>query len=165
MDCDHLLKKNTHYSTAHGLSESTPELKLDTERAFTAQRIMLVDDEQIVLNVVTRILKRSSFTVDGFTDPIEALHTFQQRPYQYDLVITDQTMPEMLGSEMTAQMLQTRPELPVILSSGYSSIIDEHNVHQYGIRHFLAKPILLDGLLNAIDDCLKPQPANVALIH
>ncbi|MCK5740123.1 hypothetical protein KAH55_13120 [bacterium] len=49
---------------------------------------MLVDDEQIVLKVVTHILKKSSFTVDCFTEPIEALHSFQEGPYQYDLVIT-----------------------------------------------------------------------------
>jgi len=164
MDCDRSLEKKTAFSMRNGSRGNTTKFEIDNHQHVSAPKIMLVDDEKIVLHFVKRVLKKYRFTVECFADPVEALCRFQKAPYQYDLVITDQAMPEMLGSEMTAHMLQTRPELPIILSSGYSNFIDEHNVHEYGFCYFLAKPIILEGLLKAIEDCLTSQHSNVSLI-
>ncbi|MBF0258497.1 MAG: response regulator [Desulfamplus sp.] len=72
---------------------------------------------------------------------LEALKVFKKRPDQFDLVITDQTMPGMTGSDLSRNMLQIRHDIPIILCTGYSNLIDEDKAKAIGIREFALKPI------------------------
>ena len=72
---------------------------------------------------------------------MEALTTFQNQPDAFDLIITDQTMPDMTGSDLARRMLQIRPEMPIILCTGYSSLISEEKARSFGIKGFALKPL------------------------
>ena len=74
------------------------------------------------------------------TNSLEALTTFQNQPDSFGLIITDQTMPDMTGSDLARRMLQIRPGMPIILCTGYSSLISEEKARSFGIRGFALKP-------------------------
>lgn len=105
------------------------------------ERVLLVDDEAMLLGMTAKMLERLGYTVTTRTDGMMALETFHNMPDHFDIVITDQTMPGMTGLEMATKMLQIRADLPVILCTGYSSIISEEKARSAGIRGFILKPL------------------------
>jgi PAS domain S-box-containing protein len=104
------------------------------------ERILFIDDEEIQIRSVLPMLERLGYQVVGQTDPKKALEIFQNRPKAFDLVMTDQTMPAMTGEKLTAKLLRLRPDIPVILCTGFSETIDEEKAKAMGIRAFLLKP-------------------------
>jgi signal transduction histidine kinase/ActR/RegA family two-component response regulator len=105
------------------------------------ERILLVDDEQILLDMGRTMLERLGYHVTSRLNGVEALNVFQSDPQKFDLVITDQTMPGITGLELSRQILHLRPDIPVILCTGYSSIISEEKARSTGIRGFAMKPL------------------------
>ena len=89
------------------------------------ERILLVDDEEFMVDLNQQRLERLGYTVTPETDPSEALRLFRSDPDQFDLVITDMTMPKMTGDRLARELLNTRPHMPIILSTGYSDRISE----------------------------------------
>ncbi len=87
------------------------------------------------------MLERLGYRVTVRRNSIEALTTFQNRPDQFDLVITDQTMPGMRGSDLARRMLQIRPGKPIILCTGYSTHISEEKARDVGFKGFAMKPL------------------------
>ena len=77
------------------------------------------------------------------TSSLEALATFQNQPDRFDAVITDQTMPGMTGIDLARRMLQIRPDLPIILCTGYSNLVNEEQAKTYGIKGFAMKPLTM----------------------
>ncbi|MFP4474327.1 MAG: PAS domain S-box protein [Desulfatibacillaceae bacterium] len=114
------------------------------------ERILLVDDEQGMVDVVDTMLTRLGYTVTGMTRPREALRVFQLDPQGFDLVITDQTMPGMTGLEMAGEMLLSRPDLPVILCTGYTENVTEKAVKDAGIAEFVKKPIVMGEISHTL---------------
>ena len=106
-----------------------------------SERILFIDDEEILTSVNKIMLEELGYKVTASCNSSEALRLFQQQPDRFDLVITDQTMPGLTGAELAAEMLQIRPDLPVILCTGYSSIISRDEARSMGIRSFAAKPL------------------------
>ncbi len=104
------------------------------------EHILLVDDEEILVKLGRATLERLGYDVTVHTSSIEALSTFQNQPDRFDAVITDQTMPGMTGIDLARQILQINPNLPIILCTGYSSIISEEEVKALGIKGFILKP-------------------------
>ncbi|MGD9245882.1 MAG: response regulator, partial [Desulfobacterales bacterium] len=84
------------------------------------------------------------------TSSIEALEAFRANPGRFDLVITDFTMPNMTGMELAKELLKLRPNIPIILCTGYSEHINEDKAKASGIRAFLLKPVVLDEIANTI---------------
>ncbi|WP_240192173.1 hybrid sensor histidine kinase/response regulator [Desulforhopalus vacuolatus] len=105
------------------------------------ERILFVDDEESLGKMSKTMLERIGYHVTVRKSSFEALETFQKQPDQFDLVITDQTMPAMTGSEMSRRMLQIRPDIPIILCTGYSSTISEEKAKSMGIKDFALKPL------------------------
>jgi CheY-like chemotaxis protein len=105
------------------------------------ERILFIDDEEILASLNKVMLEELGYKVTASCNSREALRIFQQQPDRFDLVITDQTMPGLTGVELSAQMLEIRPDLPVILCTGYSSIISRDEAKSMGIRSFAAKPL------------------------
>ncbi len=105
------------------------------------ERILFVDDEPAIVNFGRSLLESLGYQVCAETDSVVALEKFKADPAGFDLVITDQTMPGLTGLELARSMLGLRPELPVILCSGYSAALSEQEVHAAGIKRFLAKPL------------------------
>lgn len=105
------------------------------------ERILYVDDEKMLAEVGKFMLEKLGYAVTTCTNSTEALELFKSDPNRFDLVITDQAMPNMQGSELAIQMLGVRPDIPIILCTGYSSKIDKDKAGQIGIREFALKPL------------------------
>ena len=86
--------------------------------------------------------------------PLKALELFHAQPDKFDLVITDMTMPQMLGTTLIKEMLMVRPELPIILCTGFSEKINEEKVLAMGARAFMMKPIVMTEIAKAIRNAL-----------
>ena len=116
--------------------------------------ILFVDDEPLLVDLNTTFLERAGYTVTPETDSYAALEKFTADPTRFDLVITDQTMPGMTGAEMVQAMLEIRPELPVILCTGYSSILPEEKAVALGIKLYINKPVSRTVMLKLVQEAL-----------
>jgi CheY-like chemotaxis protein len=114
------------------------------------ERILLVDDDRSLLDATHTILARSGYDVVGFADPEEALAAFRGAPDQWDVVLTDRSMPRLSGEELAWSILQLRPDIPIIMATGFSDEADEQRARQIGIKEFVFKPIVGKELLMAV---------------
>lgn len=105
------------------------------------ERILFVDDEETLVSVGQKILESFGYKVVGRTSSIEALDVFRAQPDKFDLVITDMTMPNMTGADMAKAIMRIRPDIPIILCTGFSEVISEEKAKAIGIREFIMKPI------------------------
>jgi len=105
------------------------------------ERILYVDDEEKLLAVGKSLIEGLGYSVTTYTESSEALEIFKNNPSRFDLVITDQIMPNITGSELAKQLLQVRPDIPIILCTGYSSKVDKEKASQIGIKKFALKPL------------------------
>ncbi|MFZ5570136.1 MAG: PAS domain-containing hybrid sensor histidine kinase/response regulator [Thermodesulfobacteriota bacterium] len=104
------------------------------------ERILFVDDEEVVVDANKRILERLGYHVTAATNGQEALDLFRKAPDAFDLVITDMTMPSMTGIELAGKMIRIKPSIPVILCTGYSQFMTIEQANALGIREFIMKP-------------------------
>jgi PAS domain S-box-containing protein len=131
---------------------------LDTDKIPLTERklkILLIDDEDIILSSVKNALKRLGYDVATAIDSLEALKLFRNTPDEFDLVITDHTMPRMTGVELAPKLMEIRPDIPVILCTGFSDVIDEQEAKAMGIRGLLLKPASIKELGSAIRRALE----------
>ncbi|MCP3891961.1 MAG: PAS domain-containing protein [Desulfobulbaceae bacterium] len=105
------------------------------------ERILFIDDEEILAEMGKHMLERLGYHVTVRTNSLMALETFQNMPDQFDVVITDQTMPGMTGEDIARRMIQIRPDIPIVLCTGYSTIISEEKAKFMGIKEFALKPL------------------------
>ena len=105
------------------------------------EHILFIDDEEMLAELGQVMLKRLGYHVTTRRNSLDAFTTFQNQPDTFDLIITDQTMPGMTGVDLARRILQIRPEMPIILCTGYSSLISEDKVKAAGIRGFAYKPL------------------------
>lgn len=125
------------------------------------ERILMVDVEKSLVKLVTQNLKRLGYTVTGMTDSVRALALFRETPHEFDLVITDMAMPQMSGDRLAAALLEIRDDLPILLCTGHSDLIDEDGAKQLGIKGFLKKPLDRDHLARAVRDLLDKSELKV----
>jgi PAS domain S-box-containing protein len=118
-----------------------PEQEIHAPLPRGSETILLVDDESALLQVGRRMLERLGYTVVVKSCGMEALEEFRARPHAFDLVITDQTMPKMTGMELSKELLALRPDLPVVLCTGFSESLTPENQKAAGIRAVAMKPI------------------------
>jgi PAS domain S-box-containing protein len=118
--------------------------------ASNHERVLLVDDEKPLVELMQRMLERLGYEVVSRVCSIEALEAFRAQPHAFDLVITDQTMPQMTGEHLTREIMSIRPGTPVILCTGFSDRMDEEKAKAMGIRGFIMKPVLLRDLADAV---------------
>lgn len=118
------------------------------------ERILLVDDEKSILFTGRNLLERLGYQVETRQNPIEALDLFRVDPNQFDLVITDMTMPKMTGDQLVQEILKIRPDVPVILNTGFNEKIDEEKAKQIGIRQYIEKPFNRRILANVVREVL-----------
>ena len=117
--------------------------------------ILFVDDEPSLVRIGKRTLERAGYRVVGFTDSVAALDAFVAEPARWDLVITDQTMPAQTGMEMSRAMLTLRPDVPIILCTGFADMVDDAAAHAVGIRAFVMKPIVGPDLTELVQQTLR----------
>jgi len=114
------------------------------------ERILLVDDEAVIVDFGRQSLERLGYAVEGFTSSMEALESFRRAPNRYDLIITDMTMPKLPGDLLAQEVFKLRPNMPIILCTGYSSRIDSQKSEALGIRAMLMKPLKLSDLASSV---------------
>ena len=105
------------------------------------ERILFVDDEEVLTHVGQELLTNLGYHVAVFTSSLEALEVVRNDPQAFDLVITDQTMPNLTGEGLTRELLRLRPDLPVILCSGFSYAMTKEKLKEIGIRAYHMKPL------------------------
>ena len=110
------------------------------------QSVLYVDDEESLVYLITRVLQRLGYRVAGFTDANEALAAFRSDPAAYQAVVTDLSMPSMSGIEFASHVLRLRPEVPVVMTSGYVRPKDRESVMKTGVRDLLLKPNTVEEL-------------------
>jgi len=117
-------------------------------------RILLVDDEEQVVDVVAELLRNLGYDVTGVTSSRQALRMFIETPDEFVLLITDLTMPDMTGVELCGQVKKIRPDLPVILCTGYSERVTTELMDRMGINRYCVKPVSMRELSNAVSEAL-----------
>ncbi|VVS91595.1 ATP-binding protein [Desulfoluna spongiiphila] len=128
-------------------SEPLPE---DDTLPTGGERVLVVDDEPAIARMIGKILGRLGYTAVIRTDSVEALELFRSGPEHFNLVMTDMTMPTMTGDLLAAEMLRMRPELPVILCTGYSNRVTDAALAEIGIKAFMTKPIVKKELARVV---------------
>ena len=116
--------------------------------------ILLVDDDDMLAKIVALMLKEAGYTVALETSSLSALERIKAAPNHFDLVVTDQTMPKMSGKELVVKIKQFRPELPIILCTGFSSQISQEEADLLGINAFFIKPVEMRGFLQAVREAV-----------
>lgn len=123
------------------------------------ERILLVDDEEIIVKLGMQILKKLGYQVTTFTNSEEALHTFMHKPESFDLLITDLTMPRITGMQLAREALNIRADIPIILCSGFSELMNAEKAKSFGIREYIMKPIIKKDLAQVVRRVLDEKPS------
>lgn len=146
------------------LGECAEELQAagDTDVPTGYERILFVDDEKAVARLGRQILERLGYRVTAYTLSADALKAFRADPDEFDLVITDMTMPAMTGELLAREMMSIRPDIPIIICTGYSERIDREKAAAIGVKELLMKPISKSDLGEAVRKVLDLKKADEA---
>jgi CheY-like chemotaxis protein/anti-sigma regulatory factor (Ser/Thr protein kinase) len=140
------------FPCAHG--KEAPEVKAAPALPGGNERILLVDDEKALADIEKQMLNWLGYEVEVRTSAVEALEAFRANPQKFDLVITDFSMPQMSGTKLARQMTQIRPEVPIILCTGFSEQLDEGQMLSIGIKSVLLKPLVAKELAEGVRKAL-----------
>lgn len=132
--------------------EEEPDAEVEKTKSIAIgnEHILFIDDETDIKEVGKRILESLGYKVVTQTSSTEALELFQKDPNQFDLVITDMTMPSMTGDELAKELLHVRPDIPIIICTGYSEKITEEKALCLGIRAYLGKPLIKSEIAETV---------------
>ena len=135
------------------MQEPEPEQPKNKEKKV----VLLVDDEEMIVSVTSQILERLGYAVVARTNSLDAMEEFQEKPDEFDLVITDQVMPNMTGTELARGILSIKKDMPIILCSGFPEQICHEELMSIGIKHFIMKPVSRDELTSIVHEILENE--------
>jgi CheY-like chemotaxis protein len=130
--------------------EQAPESAKAPPKRGRGERILYLDDEESLVILAKRMLGQMGYRVTGFNDSAKALAAFQRAPQDFDLVLTDLSMPGMSGMDVARQILQIRPDIPVLLATGYVRSEDVEQARTIGIREVIWKPQTIGEMGNLL---------------
>ena len=142
-------------------------IEVETEKGATVaarkgnERILLIDDDKQIIAVAQQILEGLGYQITAKTDGREALEEFAALPDNFDLVITDMTMPKINGDQLARKIMDIKPDIPVILCTGFNETITEEKALAMGVAKFIMKPLVKDELANMIRSVLDTPKAMV----
>ena len=138
------------------------DIRVDrTERGlFGSEKILLVDDEEMIVKMQQQMLERFGYRITVYTGSVDALEDFRASPDKYDLVVTDMTMPNMTGIQLAGELKKIRPDIPIIICTGFSHQIDAEKSNALGIDGFVMKPVIMNELGNTIRKVLDNAKKN-----
>ena len=145
------------YFPAYAVEVAEPTIEVVRVPSGQGQSILLVDDEKQLVVIGRKMLERLNYVVECKTDVTEALEAVRADPTGFDLVITDLTMPGMTGTDFARRLLEIRPDLPIILTTGYGANLTSETVRALGIRELLSKPHNAQALGMAVQRALREQ--------
>ncbi|WP_051261345.1 hybrid sensor histidine kinase/response regulator [Desulfovibrio inopinatus] len=140
----------------HAESQTTPHVEEKSSEGGT-ERILFIDDEELITSMAYDMLTGLGYTVTAFTSPVEAIRCFMNNPNDFDLVITDQTMPMMTGAELLAEVMALRVDIPTILITGYSENMSPQQAQKLGITEFAMKPLVEERFAHIIRQALDQE--------
>lgn len=146
-----------YFPTLEGPFETSLEQQQNASIPHGRGRILFIDDDAMFAELGQEMLTELGYTVTIMTSSAEALQRFKADPEKFDLVVTDQTMPELTGKELIGQIKKIRPAIPAILATGYSCKINEAEAVQLGIAAFCQKPLNLAELAQTVSNVLERQ--------
>lgn len=154
--------KGTTFSILFPMTTEKPEIEKDTteELLLGNEKVLFVDDENLIVKMVRKLLELLGYQVETQMNPVEALEQFQSKPDQFDLVITDMTMPQMTGVMLSEKIMEIRPDIPIIICTGHSALIDEERAKQLGIAAYVMKPIIMTEISKTIRKVLDEAKAS-----
>jgi len=117
--------------------------------------VLVVDDDEAVARFLGELLTYSGYSVTTKFDGQSALDLYSSKPNEFDLVITDQTMPRLTGVEMARELLKLRPEQLIVLCTGFSEVVSESSVLSMGIKKYLTKPVNTTELMSVLDGLMQ----------
>ncbi len=150
------------------IEENAAELPAEEAYADIAgrgERILFVDDEPQLREFAERLFSKNGYQVTTFTNGVQALEEVTEHPDRFDLIITDMTMPYMTGTELAQKILGIRPDMPIILCTGQSELVNREKALAMGICNYLSKPVIKHDYLSAIRKALNkgnPSPSRAA---
>jgi PAS domain S-box-containing protein len=139
--------------------EASETDKFDMPLLTGTGRILFVDDEPALTLMGQKILGQLGYQVQTANSSVEALEIFRSKPKEFDLVITDLTMPELTGTHLAKALLEIRPELPIVLCTGFSDQVNEEMLQSMGIRGLLLKPVTLHELAHSVRMAIEVKPS------
>ncbi len=142
-----------------------PESKVAEALPTGNERILFIDDEKALADMGGKMLESLGYLVTAKTDSIEALETFRSKPEEYDLVITDMTMPGLTGRELAKELMAIRPDVPIILCTGFSSQINETLAVEAGLRELVMKPYNIATMAQVIRRCWRSDDLVSRMTH
>jgi len=145
---------NVYFPTEESFSELQNHKQNNESLKLGTEHILLIDDEEAILTMEKQMLERLGYQVATRSSSIEALEAFRNSPDKFDLIITDMAMPNMPGDRLSVELTKIRPEIPILLCTGFSEIISEEKAESLGINGFLLKPIVMKDLAQKIRDVL-----------
>jgi len=134
------------------------EIKTNLSAMGGNERILCVDDEKEIVHVEQQILERLGYLVTSKSSGVEALAAFQITPDNYDLVITDMSMPDITGIKLAEQLVKVRKDIPIILCTGNGEHIYDEKIKSIGIRALIMKPVKMSDLAETIRKVLGTIP-------
>ncbi|NTW88281.1 MAG: response regulator [Desulfobulbaceae bacterium] len=141
--------------------KSIPEVQADESLRGGTERILFVDDEKVLVELGQELLGILGYNVTAATNSLEALAYFRTHPDDFDLVITDMTMPGLTGREFARELLAIRPNIPIIMCSGFTEFISANEAREAGICEFMMKPYVMNRMAQVIRRALQ-APSSLA---
>jgi CheY-like chemotaxis protein len=127
--------------------------------------VLFVDDEEVLARWGEQVLTHLGYTVVTKTNPHEAVELFNKQPDQFDVVVTDQTMPTMSGEAFARELLSIREDTPIVLCTGFSHTMSAEKANKIGLKGFLMKPVngaaLAETLQKVLEDCARQSRKNI----
>lgn len=145
---------NIYIPTAATATEIISQQKISLPIPTGNERILFVDDDETIARMNKKMLEKLGYKLTVLTSSLETLALFQENPNNFDLLITDMTMPIMTGAELAKRILTIRPDMPIILCTGYSDLINEEKAKAIGVRDYVMKPVIVKDLANAVRKAL-----------
>ncbi len=121
---------------------------------YGSETILFVDDEEAITQMTGNMLTKLGYKIQISLNPDDAFDIFKSDPAAFDLIITDMTMPQMTGAKLAEKIAHIRPDIPVIICTGHSSLIDEEKARELGIAGYVMKPITMAEIAKTIRDVL-----------
>ncbi len=152
-------------STFHVFLPKTEEARIlsvsgEKQIEFGHERILYIDDEEFIIDMAREMISSLGYHVTIHQNSLEALALFQKHHNQFDLVITDQTMPDLTGINLAKKILEIRPDIPIILCTGFTDLIELETVQSIGIRKYIMKPYSKADISRAIREVINQSKEN-----
>ena len=118
------------------------------------EKVLVVDDEERSVSIMKTVLERLGYNVTAMTSSIKALELFKENPYRHDLLLTDLIMPQLTGDKLVSEIIEIRPDMPVIITSGFTDTIVNDNFKQLSNKAFISKPFQPQELAKTVRQVL-----------